>query len=165
MVRVTQIKVASGKTLAQMELLFRERAAQLRRGVLEKVADDIIRFSPVDTGTYIMAHAARGAESDAEADRSSRGRVRGRNAGQFRALALGNLKRSVASAALQSAGEVWIQNRSEHAERVETLGWSAPLFGNPNASGRGPYHVYRNARGRVPAHVRSTAREMGFETR
>lgn len=165
MVTITQIRAVSGKTLQQMELLFQQKARALRKAVGERIADDIVNTSPVDTGTYIMAHKAGSGESDGTADRSSQGKTRGRNAAQFRELARANLKRGVSAAAMQSANEIWFQNSSLHANRVETLGWPAPLFGNPNISGPGPYHVYRKARGNVPAHIRAAARELGFETR
>lgn len=165
MVAVTQIRAVTGKTLQQMELLFQQKARALRVAVGERIADDIVDRSPVDTGTYIMAHKAGARGSSADAERSSDGKARGRSAAQFKELARANLKRSVSSAAMQSANEIWFQNSSLHANRVETLGWPAPLFGNPNSSGPGPYHVYRTARGRVPEHIRVAARELGFETR
>jgi hypothetical protein len=165
-VRVEQIKVMSSKTLDQMEMLFRERAAQLRSRVAEKIADSIVDNSPVDTGTYILAHVAGVGESDAEATRSSQGKQRGRNRAQFVGLAKGNLKRSVSASAVAAGNEIWFRNRALHAARVEYLGWAAPLFGRSGTgSTKQPYHVYAKARAYAPVAVREAAVELGFTTR
>jgi hypothetical protein len=165
-VRVTAVRTVTGKTLQQIELLFKERARALRVAVGERIASDIVDSSPVDTGTYILAHRASGTDGgDAAADRSSVDPVRkqrGRNPAQFKGLAKGNLKRSVSAAAMQNATDIWFQNSSMHAQRVESLGWPAPLFGNPRISGPGPYRVYAKARAAVPQHIRDAARGLGF---
>jgi hypothetical protein len=168
MVKVTAINVVTGKTLQQMELALQEKARALRIAVGERIADTIVDASPVDTGTYIMAHKASGTDGgSAEADRSSHGKPRGRSTAQFKGLAKGNLKRSVSAAAMQNATEIWFQNSSLHAGRVESLGWPAPLFGNPNSSGPhpSPYRPYTKARASVGKHIRAAARELGFTTR
>lgn len=155
---VVQIKAISKITSGQMEQVFRERAAQLKSRVAELIADDIVQASPVDTGTYIMAHIAGTGASDAAPTRSSVGKPRGRNPSQFKNLAAGNLKRSVSASAVMSAEEVWFQNRSEHAVRVESLGWH-------DKNGPGPYHVYAQARNRIPVHIRAVAAELGMNAR
>jgi hypothetical protein len=162
---VTQLKAISKITTGQMEQIFREKAAMLKSRVAERAVNDIIDFSPVDSGTYIMAHIAGAGESSEEPGRSSKGKARGRDSAQFKNLARGNLKRSVSSAAVANATEIWFRNRSLHAERVESLGWPAPLFGNPNSSGPGPYRVYAQTRRRMPEHIRAAAGELGFTTR
>jgi len=164
-VKVTQIRAVSGKTTAQIELLFRQKAAQLRARIAEKMADSIVDRSPVDTGTYIMAHSAGTAESDAAADRTSLGKPRGRSAAQFKELARYNLKRSVSAAAIQASAVVYFRNRSLHADRVESLGWPAPLFGNPNISGPGPRRVYSRTRGMFGQFLDEATQELGFQTR
>jgi hypothetical protein len=155
---IVQVKAISRITTGQMEQIFRERAAQLKSRVAERIADDIVNFSPVDTGTYIMAHVAGTGESSEEPSRSSANKPRGRNPSQFKNLALGNLKRSVSSQAVMTADEIWFRNRAEHAVHVETLGWTGK-------GGPGPYHVYARARNRASVHIGDVAREMGMETR
>jgi hypothetical protein len=152
---VVQMKAISQITSGQMEQVFRERAAQLKSGVAERIADDIVNFSPVDTGTYIMAHKAAVGGSDAEPSRRSDGKIRGRNPEQFRNLARGNLKRSVSSAAVLNATEVWFNNSAMHAAKVESLGWPS----------KGPYRVYAQARNRVPLHVKDVAGQLGMTSR
>jgi hypothetical protein len=165
---VVQVKAISKITSGQMEQIFRERAAQLKSRVAERIADDIVNFSPVDTGTYIMAHVAGTGESSEEPSRSSVSptrKERGRDPQQFKNLARGNLKRSVSAQAVMNANEIWFRNRALHAQRVESLGWPAPLFGNPNISGPGAYRVYSLARNRVKVHVRAVATELGMNAR
>jgi hypothetical protein len=137
---------------------FYEKAASLRRRVLEKIADAIVDGSPVDTGTYIMAHSVGvGRDSGFVGDRSSFKKRRNRNANQFRGLARGNLQRSVAALAL-GATDVYFRNRAEHAYRVEVRGWE-------DIRGPGPYHVYTLARAQAPQFIRDAAAELGFELR
>lgn len=168
-VKVTAVKVVPGKTLQQIEADFQTKARALRIAVGERIAETIVDASPVDTGTYIMAHKASGKDGgDADADRSSVDPVRkqrGRNAAQFKGLAKGNLKRSVSAAAMQNATEIWFQNSALHAARVEYLGWPAPLFGNPRSFGPGPYRVYAKARASVGPHIEAAARDLGFTTK
>lgn len=144
---------------------FRERAAELRDRVGRRIADVIVDTSPVDSATYIMAHTAGASASEADASRSSEGKVRGQNPAQFRNLARGNLHRSVSSAAVQAAGEIWFRNSSLHAARVEWMGWPAPLFGNPSISGPGPHLVYATARAAAPSIIDAVATEMGMQSR
>jgi hypothetical protein len=152
---VVQIRAISKNTTQQAGLLFKERAAQLRARVAEKIADAIVEGSPVDTGTYIMAHVAGSGESSEIGSRSSHGKPRGRDPGQFKNLARGNLKRSVSASAIQAGDEIWFRNRAEHAARVEYLGWNLTPA----------YHVYANARAMAPQFIRDAAREMGFTSR
>ena len=70
---------------------------------------------------------------------------------QFRALALGNLRRSVSSAAVTAGQEIWFRNQSEHAKYVE--------FGWPTKNG---YHVYAYARAYAPVAIREAIDELGF---
>lgn len=164
-VKVTQIRMFEGKNPEQMRERLRAKFTALRSRVAEKMADSIVDLSPVDTGTYVMAHSAGTSESDEAADRSSAGKVRGRSEAQFKSLARHNLRRSVSSAAIQASGTIYFRNRALHANRVETLGWPAPLFGNPASSGRGPYRVYSTTRGRFGQFVAEATQELGFQTR
>ena len=152
---VVQFRAISQKTTQQAELLFQERAAALRRLAAEKIAEAIVDYSPVDTGTYIMAHAAGSAESAEAASRTSRGKARGRNPRQFKTLALGNLKRSVSSAAVTAGQEIWFRNRAEHAVKVEYEGWPT----------KEAYHVYAKARAFARIAISEAATELGFRTR
>ena len=152
---VVQIRAISKKTTQQADLLFQQRAAQLRARVAEKIADAIVDGSPVDTGTYIMAHVAgQGASPEVES-RSSHGKPRGRSKAQFAALARNNLKRSVSAAAIQASTEIWFRNRSMHAAYVEFLGWQ----GTP------AYHVYAMAGAAAPQIIRDVALSAGASSR
>ena len=152
---VVQMKVISQRTTQTAEQLFRERAAELRRRAGEKIADFIVDASPVDTGTYIMAHVAGSGAMPEIASRSSDNKPRGQNRQQFQNLARGNLKRSVSSAAVQAGGEIWFRNRALHAPEVEYIGWKS----------RSADHVYRLSAARTPEFIRAVAQEMGFTSR
>jgi len=162
---VVQMQMIYQKRSEDIAARFQARAAELRERVGIEIADRIVDRSPVDSGTYIMAHAAGPDMSGESASRSSQGKPRGRNASQFRELARANLRRSVSAAAVQASGTIWFRNRALHAGRVEYLGWPAPLFGNAGASGRGPYYVYADTRAEVPAIINQVAASMGFDTR
>jgi hypothetical protein len=165
---MVQIQAISQRTTQQAELLFRQRAAELRSRIAGRIVDAIIDASPVDTGTYTMAHVAGAGESSEAATRSSTHPVRkprGRNREQFVNLARGNLRRSVSAAAIMASNEIWFRNRSLHAGRVEYTGWPAPLFGSQEISGPGPYRVYAKARAMVPTFIREEAAAMGMTAR
>lgn len=153
---VAQFQAISKRTSQQTAQIFRERAAGMRLRVAEKIADAIVDFSPVDTGTYIMAHAAGTGSSDEDGSRSSHRKPRGRDKSQFANLARGNLRRSVSAAAVQASDEIWFRNRAYHAPAVESLGWT---------SGKQPYRVYARARAMVPTFIREAAREFDMEVR
>lgn len=149
---VTQVQAIYKKDSADISARFREKAAALRERVLLRMADEIVNNSPIDTGTYIMAHRATptaGGMTDVAA-RSSHGKPRGVPDAQFRNLARGNLYRSVSSAAIAASGDVFFRNVAEHADIVEWV------------HGHGVYARVRNA---VPVFVRQAAQEMGLETR
>lgn len=152
---VVQMKMISQRTTQNMEQLFRERAAELKRRAGEKIADYIVDNSPVDTGTYVMAHVAGSGAMPEIASRSSDGKPRGQNKQQFRNLARGNLKRSVSAAAVQAGSEIWFRNRALHAPEVEYIGWNS----------REAYHVYAKARAYGPTAIREAAREVGMQAR
>lgn len=152
---VVQMKIISQRTTQNMEHIFRERAAALKRLAGEKIADNIVDNSPVDTGTYIMAHAAGTGAMPEIASRSSDGKARGQNEQQYKNLARGNLKRSVSAAAVQAGAEIWFRNRALHAPEVEYIGWKS----------QDAYHVYAKARAYGPTAIREAARELRFDTR
>lgn len=162
---VSQLEAISRRDSEDIAAKFLARAAEMRRRVGEAIADEIVDLSPVDTGTYVMAHAAGAGDTADSGDRTSHGKRRGQNANQFRELARGNLRRSVSAAAVQASGEIWFRNRAAHAARVEFTGWPAPLFGNPNSSGPGPYHVYAKAAAKTPTIIRRVAAEMGMQAK
>lgn len=161
----TQVQAITRIESTDIAERFLQNAARLRARVGDMLADAIVDGSPVDTGTYVMAHRAGTGPSEGVADRSSEGKTRGRNPAQFKNLARANLKRSVSAAAVQASGDIWFTNASLHAARVESLGWPAPLFGNPGISGPGPYRVYAQARATFPAFVDRAAAELGMQTR
>jgi len=152
---VVQMKIISQRTTQNMEQLFRERAAELKRRAGEKIADHIVDNSPVDTGTYIMAHVAGTGAMPEIASRSSDRKPRGQNAQQFKNLARGNLKRSVSAAAVQAGSEIWFRNRALHAPEVEYLGWNS----------RKADRVYAKARAYGKTAIREAAQEVGMQAR
>lgn len=154
-VRITQVRAIGDRTTQQMELLFREKAAQLRARIAEKMVDSIVELSPVDTGTYIMAHSAATSDTGGAATRSSEGKPRGRSKSQFANLARGNLMRSVSARAIQASDTIYFRNSAIHARRVENIGWAT----------QSPYHVYSQTRGKFGQFVREAASELGFQTR
>jgi hypothetical protein len=140
---------------------FREKAAALRSLVAVKIADAIVDASPVDTGTYVMAHVAGPGSSGEAATRSSFGKARGRSPEQFKNLAKGNLRRSVSADAILNSPEIFFRNRALHAAKVEYLGWF-----NSGAAMSGfkePYRVYSGVRGRVDTFISDAAAELGFD--
>ena len=139
----------------QVRDAFAEAIGSVKRDVYRGVARVVVEASPVDSGTYIMAHAAGSGESGEVASRTSHGKARGRNPGQFKALALGNLRRSVSAAAVTAGQEIWFRNRSEHAVKVEYEGWPT----------KEAYHVYAKARAYAATAIRDAATELGFRTR
>lgn len=154
---VVQMQTIYRKRSEDIATRFKARAAELRERVGIEIADRIVDRSPVDTGTYIMAHIAGTDMSDESASRSSEGKPRSRNPNQYRELARGNLRRSVSAAAIQASGTIWFRNRALHAGRVEYLGWPG--------SGPGPYYVYADTRAEVSVIIDQIAASMGFETR
>jgi hypothetical protein len=147
---VTQVQAIHRRDSVDIAARFRERAAELRERVLVRMADAIINESPIDTGTYILAHRARAVAGglDEAGARSSHGRPRGVPDAQFRNLARGNLHRSVSSAAVSAATEVFFRNVSEHADIVEYLHGHA---------------VYAQVRNAAPAFIRDAATELGMQ--
>ena len=145
---MVQLRMISQNTSSVMERVFAERAAALRKRVAEKMADKIVEYSPVDTGTYVLAHTARPEETEYDT-RSSHGKARGRNPAQFKALARGNLMRSVSALSLDTR-EVWFRNRADHAAVVEYTERT-----------RSP-HVYARVRAEGAQMIRDAAQELGF---
>lgn len=144
---------------------FETRAASLKRRVYESIAHRVIDYSPVDTGTYIMAHTVQaGRSAGSVASESSEGKLRGRPKAMFEQQARARLLGSVATIP-PDATDVYFVNSAMHAPRVEYLGWDAPLFGDPNIAGPGPYRVYARARAEVGQMIQTAAAELGFETR
>ena len=147
---MVQFRMIHQRSSDTIERVFKERADALKKRVAEKMADAIIERSPVDTGTYVLAHTARPEATEYET-RSSHGRPRGRNPNQFKALARGNLMRSVAAWPATS-NELFFRNVSAHAGRVEHLGWN----------GVPAYRVYADTRAEAPRYITDAARELGF---
>lgn len=151
---VVQMQAISRTDSTDIAARFRQRAAELRERVGLKIADTIINNSPVDTGTYIMAHIAGQGAMPQIADRSSHGKPRGQTWSQFANIARGNLYRSVSAQAIQASSEIWFRNSAIHAQYVEH-----------GRAGQQGHLVYANTRARVPELIRRAAREMGMETR
>jgi hypothetical protein len=154
---IVQIQAISdnSRSMQQIEKFLKDRMTEFRARVAAHMVNVIIDESPVDTGTYIMAHVAGPKESSEAPSRSSHGKRRGRNKKQFQGLARGNLMRSVSAKAIQASNEVWFRNRALHAGRVEYLGWN----------GRLPYRVYAKTRAAYPRIVEQVIGEMGLDRR
>lgn len=151
---VVQVQAISQRDSTDIAARFLQRAAEVRERAALKIVDRIIDNSPVDTGTYIMAHVAgQGAVSEIAA-RSSHGKPRGQTWSQFANLARGNLYRSVSAQAIQASGEIWFRNRAIHAPYVE--------YGRGGKEG---HLVYTDTRAAAPNLIRQAAREMGMDTR
>jgi hypothetical protein len=149
---VAQVKAISRRDSVDIAARFERQAAQLRERVLMMMADDIVRQSPIDTGTYILAHRADvvGGDPTEGGSRSSHGKRRGVPDAQFRNLARGNLMRSVSSAAVSASEQVFFRNVSEHAGIVEYVHGFA---------------VYAQVRNAAPAYIRQAAAELGMDAR
>jgi len=152
---VVSIRMISKQTSADIAERFRERAAQVRSRAAEMMAEDIIKASPVDTGTYIMSHIATTDGTSSGGTTSSSRKTRGRSKEQFQNLALGNLKRSVSKDAILNSSQIFFTNRAEHAPEVEFIGWKSVAA----------YHVYGQARAMAQQRIRDAAAEFGMETR
>jgi hypothetical protein len=152
---VVQVRAISKRATQDLAREFEMRAAEMRDRVGRRIADVIVDRSPVDTGTYIMAHVAGDGRVSGDVERSSGGKPRGRDGQQFRNLARGNLHRSVSAAAIQAGNEIFFRNRAEHAPFVEYIGWK----------GRQADHVYGIARAATPQIIRDVAAAMGMTTR
>jgi len=152
---VVKVLAISRQTSADIAQKFRDRAAQVRARAAEMMAEDIVKASPVDTGTYIMSHIATTGDAPAGGTTSSMGKPTGRSKAQFENLALGNLKRSVSKDAILNSAQVFFFNRAEHAPEVEFIGWKSVQA----------YHVYAQARAMALQRIRDAAKEFGMETR
>lgn len=147
---VVQVQAIHQSTSQDIAARFRQRAAEVRERAALKMADHIVDQSPIDTATYILAHVAGAGASPEIADRSSHGKARGVPDAQFRNLARGNLRRSVSSAAVSAASEIWFRNRAVHAPIVEYVHG---------------YAVYAQTRAMADVFIREAAREAGMEVR
>lgn len=132
---------------------FEESADRMKRAVLSKAANAIVAFSPVDTGTYIMAHSIQaGGRQRRVAGVSSADKERGQSKEQFVGPALAQLEADIDNL---PAGftDVMLINAANHAPLVEYLGWE-----NTEA-----YYVYTETRARMPQFIEEAARETGFK--
>lgn len=149
-----QIQSISSRDSADIADRFRQRAAAVRARAATLMADYLVDNSPVDTGTYILAHVASVGPMPEVPDRTSHGKPRGQTRTQFVNLARGNLHRSVSASAIQASSEVWFRNRAIHATFVE--------HGRNGVAGQ---LVYTRTRAAAPELIRQAAREMGATTR
>jgi hypothetical protein len=163
---VVKVRAISRQTSADIAERFRERAAQVRARAAEMMAEDIVNGvpddmrdppgSPVDTGNYVMSHiAVTSASASGGATTFSENKTTGRNIAQMKALALGNLKRSVSKDAILNSPEIYFTNRAEYADRVEYIGWKSVE----------EYNVYGKASRMARQRILDAAKEFGMETR
>jgi len=117
--------------------------------LLKKLAAEIVRLSPVDTGTYMESHSISSRRTGAPAKNSSHGKPRNQEKDPFAQAALDRLFSEIE--ALKPGDNAFVANTAVHAKIVE--------YGGANWQ-RGPYAVYRSARAKTPVFVQEAAAEV-----
>lgn len=113
---------------------------------LNKVAEDLVRLSPVDTGTYVSNHSIT-KSSGSGGRKNSHGKPK--DDGSAKGDALNKLQSDIAS--LSPTDTVcYIGNRSPYANRVEYSGWGSTP----------PYAVFTQTRALAPERLREAVQEV-----
>jgi hypothetical protein len=115
---------------------------------LESIAADVIKFSPVDTGTYVTSHSFKTNTSSRGRGRPSTGKPRGQNPSSMRQLGYSQLISDIENLKLEDLQKITLRNDSPHAQIVEsgikgTLRDSSVEEFDPRQSG---YFVYKKVR-------------------
>lgn len=118
----------------------------VRDEFLRNVAEDLVNSSPVDTGTYVRNHSIT-TSSGAGGRSSSHGKPP--DDGSARTDALAKLDGQI-SGLPSDATQVYISNRSPHANRVEYGGWAKTS----------PYAVYTTVRARAGLHLQNAINKV-----
>jgi hypothetical protein len=119
----------------------------VQTGFLEKIAETLVSFSPVDTGAYVESHSIN-TSSGSGRSRTSHGRPK-QDINSAKGTALDQLLSDVAAVS-PDASKVFMNNRSPHNKEVE--------FGGYNW-GKDGYYVYTRTRAMAPQLLEEAIRE------
>ncbi len=92
------------------------------QGYLLEIAGAVVRFSPVDTGAYVLSHSAKANNTGSRGrSRSSKGKPRHQDPNTKKSQALGNLISDINAmfADAENLQTVTFRNDSPHAQYVE----------------------------------------------
>lgn len=124
---------------------------------LSKMAQEIVRLSPVDTGAYVTSHQISvnsrglGGQFAGRLQRQPGSRSRAAQAARPEE-ALASLQAQIASIPIDTPVVV-MNNTVPHAYLVEYAGWSS----------KPPYMVYQTARSKASVFLQEAKREAGFQ--
>ena len=132
-------------------------AFQLVDGFFEEfmtgMADEIVRLSPVDTGTYVTSHNVSNQDRASEAPtQSSHGKPRKQSSAAKKAEAAGKLGRQIQT--LDKNKPVYFSNESVHAKFVEYGSAKNPSMERA---------VYRTVRSRTDVIARKAFQKVGVK--
>lgn len=122
---------------------------QVRDVFLTRMAEDLVSFSPVDTGAYVTSHSITTGSGSGRM-RKSDGKPTGMAEAPMKAQALDQLLSDIAGLP-QSTTKVYMNNRSPHNKAVE--------FGGFNWK-RDGYYVYQKTRARAGQHLSDAVNEV-----
>lgn len=122
-----------------------DNLVEVRKVFLEKLANEAVVTSPVDTGAYVRSHSI-GTSTGLGGKQSSHGKPK--DNGTARADAIDKLLSQIASIP-DGATQVFMGNRSPHASAVEN-GW-------PTKDG---YHVYTVLRAKAPTFIQEAKNQV-----
>jgi hypothetical protein len=105
------------------------------KSVLKGMANDLVEWSPVDTGAYVNSHSIRPAGIGGGRMKSSENKPRFQEPEAQKAAAREELFTDINNLSIEDVKSITIRNRSKHASDVEN-GW---VFGSKTIDG---YHVY-----------------------
>jgi hypothetical protein len=105
------------------------------KSVLKGMANDLVAWSPVDTGAYVNSHSIRSGGTGGGRMKSSENKPRGQDEESQKAMAREELFTDINSLKIEEVKSITIRNRSKHASDVEN-GW---VLGGRVLDG---YHVY-----------------------
>lgn len=130
----------TGVSVTQLLRGVEQDLEQVRNEFLKAMVQEIVKESPVDTGTYILSHNV----GEASASGQYTGGLRyigppGQSESAMKGAALAKLEGQIESLSAEQT-RVNISNNSAHARIVEDGGYNWK---------RGPFNVYRNAAARA----------------
>lgn len=122
---------------------------QVRDVFLTRMAEDLVSFSPVDTGAYVTSHSITTA-TNLGRSRTSENKPTGMAEAPMKAQALDQLLSDIANLPKDTT-KVYMNNRSPHNNHVEYGGWGWK---------RGGYEVYKKTRARAGQHLSDAVNEV-----
>lgn len=125
-----------------------KKAEEIVRDKLERIASDVVKLSPVDTGAYITSHSFKTNSSSGGRSRTSNNKPRGQNPSTFRQIAYSQLMSDIAEIDFKTLQKITLRNDSPHARIVEggiqgTKRDSSVFEFDPSETG---YFVYKKIR-------------------